>query len=432
MKHLDLEQSVIKTSSIKFDFVLYNADFTAALTALLLAATGKKVCLIFQDDFMFSNVRYVRYINEQPVNGYKQKSTYSQKQLDYGATILNKISPNTFYFNKCYAISWQRNILKVIKDALTLKEIPPKANWQKSGVFADGCGPSENHIVRVAKAYRMNETRFYVSVFKTLENLGSIVIRYSQFTGMSPNGKSMYFRCNKLKRNFEVNNAPNMDFDPIGLKLKKRIFLKTPINRSPIKQPVYINNDKIDIYLFNRYDYFCISQQAYEYSDKIAAISGEISAIADIINESIDGAAFRPTDFTVQSVNTVPAGENPCVSLLKASDNVAKLLNTNKNPLSYFDKFKLVGSNFDFDPTPFNIIEYADRKYDEVKLMNVDINRFKTTVFDFGTEIDEIINNFYDIYRDFNDGTKAFLEAVKKYRLQHEGNGVQLTINNKQ
>lgn len=430
MKHLDIEQSVIKTSAIKFDFVLYNADFTAALTALLLAAAGKKVCLIFKKDFIFSNVRYVRYINEQPANGYKRNDNFSQKQLDRAALMLNKISPNTFYFDNCYAISKKRNVLNVLKDVVTFNSLPQKINWQKSDIFAENCCPSENFIVRCAKAYRMNETRFYLCLYKTIEKLGGVVLRFSQFDGLSPNGKSMYFCCNAINKNFEVNNAPNMNFDHAGIKFKKRIFLKMPVSRSPIKKPTYINNGKTDIYLFNRYDYFCVSQQSYEFSDKLAVVSGEISDIADVINETIDGAAFRPTDFTVQSVNVVPAGEEPCISLLKANNLAAKLLNNNNDNIKLLENFYLFGSKFDFNPTPFAIVEYADRKFDEVKLMSVDVNRFKTAVFDFGTEIDEIINIFYDIYRNFNDGTKAFLEAVKIYRNQHEGGGVQVTLKN--
>ena len=77
----------------------------------------------------------------------------------------------------------------------------------------------------------------------------------------------------------------------------------------------------------------------------------------------------------------------------------------------------LDGGNFEFSPSMADVVGFADYYYDMVKRLDIKVGEFRDAVFDYGTHIEEIVNDTYDLFPEYHKGEKAFRAAVEKWRM---------------
>ena len=77
----------------------------------------------------------------------------------------------------------------------------------------------------------------------------------------------------------------------------------------------------------------------------------------------------------------------------------------------------LDGGNFEFSPSMADVVGFADYYYDMVKRLDIRVGEFRDAVFDYGTHIEEIVNDTYDLFPEYHKGEKAFRAAVEKWRM---------------
>nr|MCR5453902.1 hypothetical protein [Bacteroidales bacterium] len=76
----------------------------------------------------------------------------------------------------------------------------------------------------------------------------------------------------------------------------------------------------------------------------------------------------------------------------------------------------LDGGNFQFSPSMADVVGYADYYYDMVKRLDIGVGEFRDAVFDYGTNIETIVNDTYDLFPTYHNGLKAFRAAVEKWK----------------
>lgn len=93
------------------------------------------------------------------------------------------------------------------------------------------------------------------------------------------------------------------------------------------------------------------------------------------------------------------------------------LVSDNHKYLSYLGKRKdaLLGSNFDFEYNPWQIMEFCDIKYDEAKAILKSSQAFKKLFYKYGTDTEEITYLAYDFWNEFKNADKAWLKAEIHY-----------------
>lgn len=81
---------------------------------------------------------------------------------------------------------------------------------------------------------------------------------------------------------------------------------------------------------------------------------------------------------------------------------------------------KLSGGEFDFDYSLIELVEYADKKYDEAKQTGINVEEFKKVFYRFGKNIDLITNKAYEFYNEEKDVIKAWTKAQVWYTVNYE------------
>lgn len=84
------------------------------------------------------------------------------------------------------------------------------------------------------------------------------------------------------------------------------------------------------------------------------------------------------------------------------------------------ENIALSGGDFKFYPDIFNIVDYADSKYDEIKQLGISNEVFKKLFYRYGTNIDLIINKAYLYYNEERDSELAILKAEVWYSTHYE------------
>ncbi len=81
---------------------------------------------------------------------------------------------------------------------------------------------------------------------------------------------------------------------------------------------------------------------------------------------------------------------------------------------------RLSGGEFPFYPDTAGLIDYADRKYDEVKHTGISVNEFKRLFYRYGMNIDKISEKAFDYYIETRDTKKSWLKAELYYSVNYE------------
>ncbi|NOZ36111.1 MAG: glycerol-3-phosphate dehydrogenase/oxidase [Chlorobi bacterium] len=81
---------------------------------------------------------------------------------------------------------------------------------------------------------------------------------------------------------------------------------------------------------------------------------------------------------------------------------------------------RLSGGEFPFYPDMSNLINYADRKYDEYKQTGISINDFKRLFYRYGTNIDKVSEKAFDYYSEIRDTKLSWLKAELHYCVNYE------------
>ena len=81
---------------------------------------------------------------------------------------------------------------------------------------------------------------------------------------------------------------------------------------------------------------------------------------------------------------------------------------------------RLAGGEFPFYPDTANLINYADRKYDEIKQTGISVNEFKKLFYRYGMNIDKISEKAFDYYTETRDTKFSWLKAELFYSVNYE------------
>ena len=233
------------------------------------------------------------------------------------------------------------------------------ASKEQQNVFREDVTLADGFALKSTPAYRVNYSRLMTACTRTLTQGGCEVLNSALATP-------------------EVNSLPVM-------------MMEGALRFSPVKKSLMIPFNDAEIWLINRGNSFFI----------IGINICDAQLMVDTINQVLPHAGIYLKNFS-----------NPI------------LFNINKLDMSFEAWLKdvnaetiwLDGCKFPFSPSAPDVIGYADMKYDEVKRMGVDVTTFKNAVFDFGTHIDEIIEDTYNLFPDYHNGGKAFEVAVERWK----------------
>jgi glycerol-3-phosphate dehydrogenase len=81
---------------------------------------------------------------------------------------------------------------------------------------------------------------------------------------------------------------------------------------------------------------------------------------------------------------------------------------------------RLSGGEFPFYPDMSNLIEFADRKYDEVKQTGISIIHFKRLFYRYGMNIDKVSEKAFDFYTETRNTELSWLKAELYYTVNYE------------
>ncbi len=81
---------------------------------------------------------------------------------------------------------------------------------------------------------------------------------------------------------------------------------------------------------------------------------------------------------------------------------------------------RLSGGEFPFYPDVSNLIEYADKKYDEVKQTGISVSEFKRLFYRYGMNIDKISGKAFDYYAETRNTKLSWLKAELEYSVNYE------------
>lgn len=81
---------------------------------------------------------------------------------------------------------------------------------------------------------------------------------------------------------------------------------------------------------------------------------------------------------------------------------------------------KLAGGEFDFEYSLQNLVEYADKKYDQAKQTGITIEDFKNLFYKYGKNIDKITEKAYDFYNQTKDTKTSWLKSEILYCVENE------------
>ncbi|MBR6177207.1 MAG: hypothetical protein IKQ70_04900 [Bacteroidales bacterium] len=233
------------------------------------------------------------------------------------------------------------------------------ASKNQPDVLRNDVSLAEGFVLKSAQAYRVNYSRLMTACARTLAQ----------------------GRCELLD---SVQASPEVNSLPV-------VMLEGVLRGSPVKKSLMIPFNDAEIWLINRGNSFYI----------IGINICDTHLIVDIVNSVLHHAGVYLKNFSKSILFNINKLDMFFEAWLKDVDA---------------SSVSLDGCAFPFSPSAPDVIGYADMKFDEVKRMDVDVTTFKNAVFDFGTHIDEIIEDTYNLYPEYHNGAKAFDAAVERWK----------------
>ncbi|MCQ2975937.1 MAG: hypothetical protein MJ211_14145 [Bacteroidales bacterium] len=333
---------------------MFNKDFSTLYSAFKAILNRETKDFSIPLKFIKNDIRIVSFINNADFIKNKDKIELTNSELFESAQTLSKLSPNTIYPQKAF-VATDSSVFNIFKSGKSVNE-------KTANVFNENFSLNKKKTIKTAEAYRINYSRLWISIIRTLNKNG-------------------------CKINFTNSTSPQIGDYPLTI-------YKGEIQNTPIKKSLLIPFENCAIWIYNRCNnfYVCIENII------------ENQKINEIINNTIEGYNFNINTLTKCSEVNISDNEMPIITF-------AMLIKDLKLSTKQID-IKLDGSDFEFIPSAADMIGYADMKFDEVKRMDINVDSFKNAVYDFGTYIDEIINETYDLFPVYHNGQKAFDNAV--------------------
>lgn len=226
-------------------------------------------------------------------------------------------------------------------------------------VLRDDVTLANGFVLKTAQAFRVNYSRLMTACARTLAQCGCECLHSAQAT-------------------------PEVDSLPV-------MMMESVLRYSPVKKSLMIPFNDAEIWLINRGNSFFI----------IGVNICDTNLIVDTVNSVLPHAGIYLKNFSNSIFFNINKLDLSFEAWLKDVDAASVCLD---------------GCSFPFSPSAPDVIGYADMKYDEVKRMGVDVTTFKNAVFDYGTHIDEIIEDTYNLFSEYHSGAKAFDAAVERWK----------------
>lgn len=341
------------------------ADF---YTALILANNGFEVDAIASESLIRRGGLIVcRFLEEgifDGVSGGNNNSRYDE--LTSAASLLHSVSPNTVYPEVIYAVQ-DRNVLRDFANHFRQKAYRDISKPEEGvKVLRDGVKLRNGKVLRCAPAYRVNYERLVVSIVRTIKKLGGNLVLDNDTPHANPSVDTVY---QYIRLNAE--QSPTV---------WKSVFLPG------------------GVWLYSRSgDFYILARKGVD--------------VASVLNESFDG--FHLPENALEGAAEISLCEDdmPFEALLTAQHSVINDYNIASAQMPVLD-----GSNFQFSPSMADVVGYADYYYDMVKRLDIGIGEFRDAVFDYGTNIEAIVNDTFDYFPVYHNGLKSFRAMVAKWK----------------
>lgn len=352
-----------------------------AFAALMLANCGREVVLVVPNTLwhLHRGVIMCRFLEEGVFGGNsKTMSQYGYNELASAADILHTISPNTIYPEVVYAVQ-DKNILRDFANHFRQKAYREISRPDKDvAILRSNISIGIDKVLRTAPAYRINYFRLVVALLRTLKKLGA---EY------------------KIVGDAECDDvAPFVKND--NLSLEEYNFYRLDVSASPTNwKSVYI---PVGVWLYSRSnDFFIVAKASID--------------VAKVLSESFDG--YILPDGALQQPLKIKVSSNdlPMEALIAARNTIEISEGINNAKIFDTDSFRLDGGKFEFSPSMADVVGYADYWYDIIKRLGINVAEFRDAVFDFGTNIETIVDDTYNLYPTYHNGTAAFRAAVNNW-----------------
>ncbi len=247
-----------------------------------------------------------------------------------------------------------------------------------------------------------------------------------------------------------------------GKKIHKTKIVNIVIEKNifPLNHTIYFyTNDKRIVFAIQRYDIVYIGTNTNSNSDSefdnILITKQEVQYLLDAVNTITNDSNIKLEHVVSAWVELQPLvvleNENkPSKMFIKdeifcsnsglisvvggkltghriTAKNIIKIIakRLKKTENKEFEKcqtknIRLSGGEFPFYPETYKMIEYADRKYDEVKQTRISVLNFKKLFYRYGMNIDFIIDKAYQYYNETKQPDYAWLKAEVRYSIDHE------------
>ncbi len=329
-----------------------------AYRALMLSARGQKVLLRVPEGLpaLHGNVIVCGFVSDTIFAG-QGGSSVGYDRLLQSCELLCSMMPNTIYAERAFAVQ-DRNIVRDFSNFFRGRQYRHIYESSRPPQFA-GCSLDGGKVLKRAPAYRLNYSRHLVSVLRTIHGLGGTV----ELTHQDPDAGSTAQRL-------AIYTMPNA---------------KAPAPANTL----YLQGG---VWLYNR----C--------GCSYMAVEPHVENPLQIVGQCLDGCQLSDADLSM--VATVPWGGPD--SPLEAWDAVMQEYPDIRN-------IQMDGCGFEFSPSSPDVLGYADYCFDMVKRMGIDVNIFRNAVYDYGTHIEDIVNDTYDLYPQYHSGPMAFEAAVQRW-----------------
>lgn len=349
----------------------------AGYLALLMVSSGADVTVRVPRRWplMSGGMIMCSFFSNQVFAGGQASVEYSRMESAYET--LHSMSPNTIYVERAFAVQ-DRSVMrdfvnffrgKAYRDIFTDDGAAPR--------YGDGCSLAGGKVLKRAPSFRINYSRHLVSLLRTCAQKGARVVWVDDDSLLvDPQKDNDGGSPRLILYQVEGGNAP------------------APYNT------MYLPGD---VWLFNR----C--------SVSYVLAPGGVD-VCGVIGQCFDGCRMTPG--CLREVVQVPGEclQMPLEAWAEAMDMLPGLCaEYGLRPVDV-GSMRLDGSEFQFQPSMADVVGYADYWFDTVKRMEIDVNVFRNAVFDYGTHIEQIVDDTYNLYPEYRKGPLAFDAAVARWR----------------
>lgn len=325
------------------------------------------------------NKKRVAYINDTDKNlkaEYIKVFTYKSLIDPFAAITQNKIIK---VLKRKAAHLMLTTIIEEYKRLSFFDKIMIKLNnlLFKHQITVSKCLNNKKSYKLTYKSYKFSINRCINSIIKSTNKN-----TYTQIDNSTTIEAKKTFDYNKKTHNNSIVNTLWFSYSNDNIELDKTIIVHTE------------NNKILSIIPWFNYIYFALSSK-----NETKQTKEEVMQI--INNQNIKLNIDRAKILNIQSHKI-------------ATQKYSSLLYLNKI------KGKLIGSDFEFTYNPWLMMEYADTKYDEAKLIQKSSQYFKKLFYKYGTEIDKITYQAYEYWNELKDIEKTWLKAEIWYLREYE------------